>query len=115
MVMTPNLPSEHRSSLAGRAGKFVTLICLGILLQLISGGRAFAAEIFFNHVYKGIPIAGGYVAETNYILISSATLVSGRNFSFQSLNPADPAYSGNNVPGFLKYIDPSGNYISIRG
>ncbi len=93
-------------------------LALTLALVLFSKGTVKAAEVFFNDVYKGelnatIPT---YPTESNQIFISLASKLIGTNFSFESLNGAlEPTYSGNNVSGYLKYIDASGNAVSIRG
>jgi gliding motility-associated-like protein len=90
------------------------LLCflLAFILPFLSNQTASAAEVYFNKVYKG---TGVYAEETNSIAISSGTLVGGTAFRFQSLNPADPTYSGNNVPGNFKYTNALGVAVSIRG
>ncbi|HSF44399.1 MAG TPA: hypothetical protein VLA58_00265, partial [Chitinophagaceae bacterium] len=85
-----------------------------IVLFLGAGlNKADAAEIYTNVAYKGIGTS--YNANTQSIDISPATLVAGTNFSFISLDPADPLFYGNNVPGYLKYRDASGQLVSIKG
>ncbi len=78
-----------------------------------AGLKADAAEIYCNTVYKGIGTT--YTANTNSIQISAATLVAGTNFSFISLDPNDPLFVGNNVPGNLTYKNSSGVLVTIKG
>jgi gliding motility-associated-like protein len=86
-----------------------------LLVFLIGAGlnRAEAAEIYTNVAYKGIGTS--YNANTQSIQISPATQVAGTNFSFISLDPADPLFYGNNVPGYFTYRNPSGQLVSIKG
>ncbi|MFM2146748.1 MAG: hypothetical protein RL732_1584 [Bacteroidota bacterium] len=84
-----------------------------LLLTIAVPFQLFAAEVFFQDVYKGLN--GPYAEESSAISISAASKIIGTNFSFTSLNPADARFSGNNVPGIFKYTDQNGNVISIRG
>lgn len=84
-----------------------------LLLAVCLPMHLFAAEVFFPAIYKGV--GGPYAEESSAITISPASLVVGTNFSFESLNPADARFTGNNVPGIFKYTDANGNQVIIRG
>ena len=98
--------------------RLMLLFSVAFVLPFLPVQKTQAAEVFFNEVYKGelnatIPT---YPTESNQIFISLASKLVGTNFSFESLNGAlEPTYSGNNVSGYLKYIDANGNAVSIRG
>lgn len=91
-------------------GLFKSLI---LVLTFLIPASSQAAEVFFNDVYKGL--GGPYAEQSSSISISSASKVLGTRFSFISLNPLDVRYSGNNVPGFLVYVNTAGDTIRIRG
>ncbi|MFM2139376.1 MAG: hypothetical protein RJA57_1683, partial [Bacteroidota bacterium] len=81
------------------------------LTAFFAASTARAAETNHVAVYQGI--GNTYAEETSSISISAATLLIGTNFTFVSRNPADPVYSGNNVPGFLVYRDAFNNLVRI--
>lgn len=83
----------------------------GLLLSFMLPLGSFAAEVFFQDVYKGN--GGPYSEESSAIDIT--TKLAGSQFSFISLNPLDARYSGNNVPGYLVYVNTLGVTIRIRG
>ena len=92
--------------------KIFSVFALSLSLLLFGSSQVSAAEVYFNKVYKG---TGAYGEQTSPILISSGTLLAGTGFRFQSLNPADVSYSGNNVPGNFKYTNTLGVVVTIRG
>jgi gliding motility-associated-like protein len=102
-----------RQKVVSRNNHPLKVFYLFVFLMFAILGKVDAAEIYTNVVYKGIGTS--YGAETQSIQISAATQVAGANFSFISLNPSDPLFYGNNVPGYLTYKDPSGQLISIKG
>ncbi len=77
---------------------------------LLSINNLKAATLFFNNIYQA---TGTYtVSTTNYTTIS---LISGTNFAFQSANPSDITFSGNDVPGILSYNNASGTLVQLYG
>ena len=88
------------------------LLVLAFALPFVSSQEIRAAEVFFSEAYKG---AAGtvYGEETSSITISSTTKVVGTNFRFVSYNANDVTFNGNNVVGYLKYTNASGQEVSI--
>ncbi|MCF8214756.1 MAG: hypothetical protein K9I92_06335, partial [Chitinophagaceae bacterium] len=92
--------------------KALSFLLLAFVLPFVSTQESRAAEVFFSEVYKG---AAGttYGEETSSITISSSTKLVGTNFRFVSYNASDVTFNGNNVVGYLKYTDASGQEVSI--
>ena len=72
------------------------------------------ATITFTKAYQGMnstytAIGSSYSTETNIIYIGNA--ISSIAFSFQSANPADVQFSGNNVAGQLTYFSLGIKYV----
>ncbi|MFC3684298.1 tandem-95 repeat protein, partial [Hydrogenophaga luteola] len=70
-----------------------------------------AASLTFAAVFQGTPSS---MSEEAQSLNNIAPLV-GSNFQFVSSNPSDPYFSGNNVTGYLTYLDGNGAPQSIYG
>jgi gliding motility-associated-like protein len=83
------------------------------LLLWFCQSSLFAATTNHPAIYKGI--GASYAEESQTIYISAASKVTGSNFSFVSKDPTSYQYSGNNVAGFIQYLDASNNLISIYG
>jgi gliding motility-associated-like protein len=90
---------------------FLLLFSVVFVIPFVSFTKSQAAEVFFSQVYKGS--GGPYDNESSSIAYSASTLLAGTNFSFVSYNSADGTFSGNNVVGYLKYIAPGGQTVSI--
>ncbi|MFN5020774.1 MAG: hypothetical protein ACK5GP_03885, partial [bacterium] len=88
------------------------LLVVAFALPFVLSQETRAAEVFFSEAYKG---AAGtvYGEETSSITISSTTKVVGTNFRFVSYNANDVTFNGNNVVGYLKYTNASGQEVSI--
>ena len=92
--------------------KALLSLLLAFVLPFLSNQESQAAEVFFSEVYKGAT-GTTYGEETSSITISSSTKLVGTNFSFVSYNASDVTFNGNNVVGYLKYTDASGQVVSI--
>ncbi|MFM6998737.1 MAG: hypothetical protein ACKOX0_05860, partial [Bacteroidota bacterium] len=72
-----------------------------VLLGLLATNPMGAVSLSFTKAYLGIGTS--YALQTNSISIGSP--ISSSLFQFQSLNPADVLFSGNNVAGTLTYVE----------
>ncbi|MEY3433400.1 MAG: hypothetical protein RL131_1336, partial [Bacteroidota bacterium] len=84
------------------------LLSIFLLLITLNG---FGAEVFFSQVYKGQ--GNTYVEESSSITILTSTLISSTNVSFVSYDPNATSFNGNNVVGYLKYTNSSGEVVRI--
>ncbi|HLO81057.1 MAG TPA: gliding motility-associated C-terminal domain-containing protein [Chitinophagaceae bacterium] len=112
-ISGPNLVRTLKQKLVSSKNRPLKIFYLLVFLMIAGLGKADAAEIYSNVVYKGIGTS--YGANTQSIQISAATQVAGTNFSFISLDPSDPLFYGNNVPGYFTYKNSSGVLVSIKG
>jgi gliding motility-associated-like protein len=90
--------------------RLLLLILVVFTFSFISVTRSQAAEVFFSQVYKGT--VGPYGSETSSISYNAASLVAGTNFSFVSYNSAATTFVGQNVVGYLRYVNPTGQTVS---
>ena len=92
--------------------KALLFLSLAFVMPFVLIQESRAAEIFVSQVYKG---AAGttYGEETSSITISSSTKLVGSNFSFVSYDASQVTFNGNNVVGYIRYINASGVQVSI--
>ena len=82
---------------------------------LMLDGRAVEVEqaaVTFTVVYQGTPASWSEEAQS---LTLQASPFNGSSYRFISSNPSDLYFQGNNVTGFLSYVDQSGNRQQIYG
>ncbi|SDJ94501.1 SprB repeat-containing protein, partial [Flavobacterium glycines] len=92
--------------------KIKQVFFLILFVGFSSIGKLNAATLYFNSVYK----ASGAAYTVNTQSLTSVSLVSGTSFSFTSADPTWTSFiSGNNENGILRYVNGSGQLVSIYG
>ena len=92
--------------------KMKLFVFWSLFLGFSSIGQLNAATLYFNKVWK----ASGTAYTVNTQSLTSVSSVSGTTFSFTSADPTwTDFHSGNNENGILKYVNSSGQLVSIYG